>query len=216
MNSVENELNQLKRMLMEKSVLHGSFQLASGQQSDFYVDSKPTIMDPLGAKLVGVAGYGLVQRISRERSVTIDAIGGLTMGADPISLSISLASLEDRPERRLQAFSVRKNPKEHGRNKLIEGDFKKGDRVVVVDDVATTGGSTLQAIKAVRESGGTVEFVVVLVDREEGGRENIEQAGVTVHSLFRRSDLDEGARKQTSREPDSENAPTTHQGLVPA
>jgi orotate phosphoribosyltransferase len=189
MNPINDTIAELRRLLLEKSVMRGKFRLASGAESDFYIDCRLTLLDPLGASLAGAAGYDLLRRVSAGRSVVIDAIGGLTMGADPLALAISLASLDDRPDRRLQAFSVRKTPKEHGRTRLIEGNFKQGDHVVVVDDVITTGGPTLKAIHAVRENGGHVGFVVVLVDREEGGREAIEREGVTVHSLFRKSDL---------------------------
>jgi orotate phosphoribosyltransferase len=111
------------------------------------------------------------------------------MGADWMALSIGIAAYLDSPKGDIKTFSVRKSAKKHGRHKLIEGNFSKGDSVVVVDDVITTGGSTLQAIKAIEESGGQVAFVVVLVDREEGGRESIEQAGHTVDSIFTRADL---------------------------
>jgi orotate phosphoribosyltransferase len=198
MNPIDDQMAALKRLLLEKSVMRGTFRLASGAESDFYVDCRLTLLDPLGAKLAGAAGYDVLRRVSAQRATEIDAIGGLTMGADPLALAISLASLDDRPHRRLQAFSVRKSPKEHGRSRLIEGNFKPGNTVVVVDDVITTGGSTLKAIHAVRESGGHVEFAIVVVDREEGGRQAIEREGVPVHSLFRKSDLIKEARLESS------------------
>src|SRR5947209_6268250 len=111
------------------------------------------------------------------------------MGADPIASSIGiLARLED-PSSELQTFVVRKAPKTHGRHKLIEGNFSSGDSVVVVDDVITTGGSTIQAIDAIEEDGGQIAFVIVLVDREEGGRANIEKRGYKVVPIFTRADL---------------------------
>ena len=111
------------------------------------------------------------------------------MGADPIASSIGiLARLED-PSSELQTFVVRKAPKTHGRHKLIEGNFSAGDSVVIVDDVITTGGSTLQAIDAVEAAGGKIAFVIVLVDRQEGGRENIERRGYRVVPIFTRADL---------------------------
>ncbi len=214
---VNAELAQLKQLLLEKSVKHGDFLLSSGKRSDFYVDSKQTTLDPLGAKLVGIVGYALVQKVSQSRSVTIDAVGGLTMGADAISLAISMESLVDRRVKRLQSISVRKEPKSHGMNRLIEGDFKKGDRVVVVDDVITTGGSTLRAVQAIRDSGGIVEFVLVLVDREEDGwRAKIEAQNVEVHSLFRRSDFSVETPVSSSKVHEySENASPPNE-LVPA
>ena len=111
------------------------------------------------------------------------------MGADPVALSIGIASRIDDSQNTLQVFTVRKAAKDHGRQKRIEGNFAKGDSVVVVDDVITTGGSTLQAIDAIEEAGGRVAFVLVLVDRQEGGREAIEQRGHAVVSIFTRADL---------------------------
>jgi orotate phosphoribosyltransferase len=111
------------------------------------------------------------------------------MGADPVALSIGIASRIDDSQNTLQVFTVRKAAKEHGRQKRIEGNFAKGNSVVVVDDVITTGGSTLQAIDAIEEAGGRVAFVLVLMDRQEGGREAIEQRGHAVVSIFTRADL---------------------------
>jgi orotate phosphoribosyltransferase len=119
----------------------------------------------------------------------VNAIGGLTMGADPVALSIGIAAQLQDSSTPLQVFTVRKSAKEHGRLKRIEGNFSPGDSVVVVDDVITTGGSTIQAIEAIEEAKGHVAFVIVLVDREEGGRENIEKRGHTVVPIFTRSDL---------------------------
>ena len=120
------------------------------------------------------------------------------MGADPIALSIGIAAYADDPHTRLQTFTVRKNAKAHGRHKLIEGNFSEGDSVVVIDDVITTGGSTLQAIDAVESEGGRVAFVLVLGDRQEGGREAIERRGHKVVVLFTRADLTEADAAQRS------------------
>ena len=117
----------------------------------------------------------------------IDAVGGLTLGADPISYAISYASAES--PRPLRAFTVRKEAKSHGTGKTIEGPFKEGDRVAVIEDVITTGGSALCAIEAVRAANGTVAGVLALVDREEGGRQAIEAAGVPVISLVLASQI---------------------------
>jgi orotate phosphoribosyltransferase len=173
----------------EKSVCHGTFTLASGAQSDLYVDARVTTLDPRGALLIGRVGWQLVKRTAETRNVRVDAIGGLTMGADPVALSIGIAARIDDPKNTLQVFTVRKAAKDHGRQKRIEGNFSKGDSVVVVDDVITTGGSTLQAIDAIEEAGGRVAFVLVLMDRKEGGREAIEQRGHAVVSIFTRADL---------------------------
>ena len=176
-------------LLEEKSVLHGSFTLASGAQSDLYVDARVTTLDPRGALLIGRVGWQLVKQTAEARNVQVDAIGGLTMGADPVALSIGIASRIDDPQNTLQVFTVRKAAKEHGRQKRIEGNFSKGDSVVVVDDVITTGGSTLQAIDAIEAAGGRVAFILVLMDRQEGGRAAIEERGHAVVSIFTRADL---------------------------
>ena len=180
---------ELRAILVEKSVCHGNFTLASGAQSDFYVDAKLTTSDPRAALLVGRIGWKLIKETATARNVHVDSIGGLTMGADWMALSIGIASYLDSPSSDIQTFSVRKSAKKHGRHKLIEGNFSPGDSVVIVDDVITTGGSTLQAIEAVKEAHGKIAFVIVLVDRQEGGREAIEQDGHTVIPIFNRKDL---------------------------
>jgi orotate phosphoribosyltransferase len=178
--------DNLKKMLLEKSVRTGDFTLASGKKSDLYVDCRLTALDNRGASWIGEVGWSLVKQRIGENLV-VDAIGGMTMGADPISLVVGMASAGD--EKALQVFNIRKEPKGHGRGKQIEGNFKEGDRVVVVDDVITTGGSTLKAIEAIRAAGGEVVFCLVLVDREEGGRAAIESEGIPVVSIFTRNEL---------------------------
>jgi orotate phosphoribosyltransferase len=180
---------QLRSLLLEKSVCHGEFRLASGAKSDFYVDARVTTLDPRGARLIGKVGWELVKDAMTRLGQLAKGIGGLTMGADPVALSIGMAAQEEDPSTPLQVFTVRKKAKEHGRLKRIEGNFSAGDSVVVVDDVITTGGSTLQAIEAIEEAGGRVAFVIALVDREEGGRENIEKRGYRVFPVFSRADL---------------------------
>ncbi len=139
-------------------------------------------MSPEGLLVIGSLGL----RTIRD-SWTVDSVGGLTLGADPISYAISYASgLTDQP---LRAFTVRKEAKAHGTGKLIEGPFRAGDRVVVIEDVITTGKSALKAVAAVRSAGGTVAGVLALVDREEGGREAIEAAGITVVALVTAQEL---------------------------
>jgi orotate phosphoribosyltransferase len=123
----------------------------------------------------------LALSVLRETGWRIDAVGGLTLGADPISYAISYASASsDHP---LRAFTVRKEAKAHGTGKLLEGPVREGDRVAIIEDVITTGGSALRAIEAVRSAKASVAGVLALVDREEGGRQAIEKAGVSVVSL---------------------------------
>src|SRR2546423_6798502 len=180
---------QLRALLQKKSIYRGEFTLASGAKSDFYVDARLTTLDPRGACLIGEVGWELVKETASKLGKRVNAIGGLTMGADPVALSIGIAAQRQDPSGPLQVFTVRKTAKEHGRQKRIEGNFSPGNSVVVVDDVITTGGSTLQAIDAIEEAGGRVAFVIVLVDREEGGRANIQRRGHTVIPIFTRREL---------------------------
>lgn len=140
-------------------------------------------MSPDGLSLIGSIGLATL----RKESWQIDSVGGLTLGADPIAYAISYASATS--EKPLRAFTVRKQAKEHGTGKLIEGPFNSGDRVVIIEDVITTGRSALQAIDAVRSAGGKIEGVLALVDREEGGREAIENSGVRVVSIVTASEI---------------------------
>jgi orotate phosphoribosyltransferase len=179
----------LKALLLKKSVRTGNFTLASGKQSDLYIDCRVTALDPFGANLIGTLGWHAVRSKIHSEHLKIDAIGGMTLGADPVSLAIGMASASEHPDEALQVFTVRKEPKGHGAGKQIEGNFKSGDTIIVVDDVITTGGSTLKAIDVIEREGGKVAFCVVLVDREEGGREAIEARGIHVIPLFTRTTL---------------------------
>ena len=175
-------------ILRRKSVLYGDFTLASGKKSDFYCDARLTTLDPRGAIALGETGWELLKTKAAELGVSPVAIGGLTMGADPVALAIGIGAARDGAD--LQCFSIRKQAKVHGRGKLIEGNFKPGDTVVVVDDTITTGGSTLEAIEKIRAEGGIVAFALVVVDRSEGGMEAIAAAGVPVVTIFTRADID--------------------------
>ena len=180
---------RLLAILKTKSVFHGDFLLASGQRSDYYVDCRLTTLDPEGATLVGQVLFSLIEEQIAKTGARVDAVGGLTMGADPISLAIGMRSFQERPNAPLKCFVVRKEPKDHGQGKQIEGNFSPGDSVIVIDDVITKGDSTLKAVDAVEKEGGKVAFVVVLVDRQQGGREKIEQRGYKVVSAFTRDEL---------------------------
>lgn len=182
-------ITNLYKILKEKSFFTGDFTLASGKKSNYYIDCRLTTLDPEGACLIGAAIRKTVNDKCKEMGISIDSIGGLTLGADPIALSASMASYQAEDDKTIKPFVVRKAPKEHGKGKQIEGGFKEGDSVVALDDVITTGGSTLKAIEAIENEGGKVEFVLVLVDRQEGGKEIIEESGYKVFSLFTRDEL---------------------------
>jgi orotate phosphoribosyltransferase len=188
-NSVDDLRAELLGILRAKSVFHGDFTLSSGAKSKYYVDCRLTTLDARGAWLIGKLLHGLVRREERSRKLRIDAVGGLTMGADPVALATGMISYWAKDAEALRIFCVRKAPKGHGQTKLIEGNFKAGDRVVVVDDVVTSGNSTITAINAVLNEGGQVAFAAVLVDRQEGGREKIEAMGYPLLSLFQRDEL---------------------------
>jgi orotate phosphoribosyltransferase len=181
------ELDRLVALLAERSARRGDFTLASGRHSTLYIDARLTTMSPEGLGLIGPLGLEAVRRLPWAAGV--GAVGGLTMGADPIAYAISYASYAagDRPA--VRAFTVRKEAKAHGTGKLVEGPFVAGDRVVIVEDVITTGGSALRAVEAVRAAGGAVAGVLALVDREEGGREAIEGTGLPVYALTRAGEV---------------------------
>ena len=175
--------DRLLSLLAERSARRGQFTLASGRQSTLYIDARLTTMSPDGLALIGPLALGAI----RSAGWDVDAIGGLTLGADPVSYAIAYASAStDAP---LRAFTVRKEAKAHGTGRLIEGPFREGDRVVVIEDVITTGGSALRAVEAIHAAHGVVIGVLALVDREEGGREALESAGLSVLSLARASDI---------------------------
>ena len=175
--------SSLIALLATRSTRRGQFTLASGRTSTLYIDARLTTMSPDGLALIGAIGLETL----RNESWQIDAVGGLTLGADPIAYAISYASAAS--EKPLRAFTVRKQAKEHGTGKLIEGPFNAGDRVAIIEDVITTGRSALQAIDAVRSAGGKIAGVLALVDREEGGREAIEAGGVQVVSIVKAREI---------------------------
>lgn len=161
---------ELIKLLCQKSFKYSPepvFKLVSGKMSHFYVNCKPVTLSPRGMFL---AGHLIFEAI---RDADVIAVGGLTFGADPIAVATAFASeLKGRP---IKAFSIRKTQKDHGIVRWIEGDVLPGEKVVIIDDVATTGGSTINAIERARSEGLDVVKAVVLVDRQEGGMENIRQ-----------------------------------------
>jgi orotate phosphoribosyltransferase len=178
---MENEREQLRQLLKSRSLMFGEFTLASGKKSNFYFDSKLTTLLPDGAWLTARE----VLRSIRENGIEADAIGGLTLGADPIVCPVAALSHTEGPA--LRAFIVRKEAKEHGTGRRIEGKLAPGSRVIIVDDVVTTAGSTLKAIDAAEAEGHTVVAVICLVDREEGGAAKL--AAYPFFPLFRRREI---------------------------
>jgi len=178
-----SDLQRLIALLARRSARRGQFTLASGRTSTLYIDARLTTMSPEGLAVIGPLGLAAI----RDAGWAPDAVGGLTLGADPIAYAISYASASSPPL--LRAFTVRKEAKSHGTGRLIEGPFEAGDRVVIVEDVITTGGSALRAARAVADAGGTIAGVLALVDREEGGRESIEAAGYAVRALAPASEI---------------------------
>src|SRR5713226_7580042 len=172
----------LLRLLAAKSFRLGEFKLSSGGTSDYYVDCRTTTLDAKGSRLTGEVFFDEI----RKRGWKPRAIGGLTMGADPIVVAVSVVSGE------LHGFLVRKAEKQHGTGQRIEGFREKGARVVIVDDVCTTGASTVQAIEAAREFGFEIVGVMCLVEREEAkGRPDVEKASATAPfiSIFTADDV---------------------------
>lgn len=166
-NRMHSARQDLLRLLAHKSFRLGEFKLSSGGTSDYYIDCRTTTLDAKGSRLTGEV---FVEEI-RKRGWKAQAIGGLTMGADPIVVAVAVVSGE------LNGFLVRKAEKQHGTGQRVEGFRGKGSRVVIVDDVCTTGASTIQAIEAAREFGFDVAGVMCLVEREEAhGRADVEKA----------------------------------------
>jgi orotate phosphoribosyltransferase len=185
------ERSALVRLLASRSVRRGKFILASGRESTHYVDARLTTMSPEGLALIGPLALNAV----RACGWAADAVGGLTLGADPIAYAIALASVSSPPL--VRAFTVRKEAKQHGTGRLVEGPMREGDRVVVIEDVITTGGSALRASDAVRRAGATISGILALVDREEGGRAVLEGEGFEVNCLVTVSELLELAPDDT-------------------
>jgi orotate phosphoribosyltransferase len=180
----------LKDLLLARSVRRGDFVLSSGQRSSIYIDARLTTMSGDGLAVVG--DLGLDRMAARGWSPR--AVGGLTLGADPIAYALALTAR--RRGQPLDAFTVRKQSKTHGTGKRIEGCFASGYSVVIIEDVLTTGGSAREAITAVQTEGGHVLGVMAVLDREAGGREAIERDGVLVEAFLTASDLGlrEGSR----------------------
>lgn len=176
---------QLVTLLAQRSARRGSFVLSSGRTSNLYIDARLTTMSAAGLPLIGALGLAAIRDSFDVPPVA--AVGGLTLGADPIAYAIAYASASTTHP--IEAFTVRKEPKTHGAGQQVEGPFNTGDRVVVVEDVITTGGSALKAVEVLRAQNADVAGILALVDREEGGREHLEKSGLKVVSLTRASEI---------------------------
>jgi orotate phosphoribosyltransferase len=180
----EQKLARLRDIIIKKSIMHGDFKLASGGVSKIYFDMKMSLLDPEGATLAA----DLILEILDNEKVKVDAVGGLALGACPIVSALCIKVYEQN--KTLKTFYVRKDPKEHGTQKLIEGGpLVEGSRVIIVDDVTTAGSSVLRAIKAVRDLHCHVTKVITVVDRLQGAREKLAKERIELVSLLTRDDL---------------------------
>jgi len=176
-------IRELVGLVESKALRRGTFRLASGREASFYLDAKQVVLDAHGAMLVGRA---ILERL-RSLGPLPDAVGGMSIGADPItSAVVTMAGVEGLP---LKGFMVRKEPKDHGTKKYVEGPVQPGQRVVIVEDVTTTGGSSLLAIDRVRDFGLVVERVVTVIDRLAGAEAAFAARGIPLESLVTIRDL---------------------------
>lgn len=179
---IREKLNRLREIVRELSVIEGEITLSSGETSQFYFDMRRTACDPEGSNLIADL---ILDSLAQD---DVDFIGGLEVGAVPIVACVSQKSFQTgRP---IPAFYVRKKPKEHGTRRAIEGQIREGGRVVIVDDVTTSGGSVMRAVEAAREFGCTVVKVITVVDRQEGAAERFAAEGCPFVALLTADDFD--------------------------
>jgi len=182
--TIHERKKRLADMIIAKSFKYSDdppFTLASGKTSNYYFNCKPTTLDPEGMNLIGEIIFEMLA------DADITAAGGLTLGADPIANALSVISYQKGKP--IKSFIVRKDAKAHGTKSAIEGNVLPGERVVILDDVITTGGSTITAIERARESGLIIDRVIALIDREEGGRENIAALVARVDAVLTRTEI---------------------------
>jgi orotate phosphoribosyltransferase len=176
--------NRLIELIIEKAFKYSEepvFKLVSGRMSNYYFNCKAVTLHPEGKYIIGNIIFDMI------KDLDVKGIGGLTLGADPIADAVAYTSyLKEKP---IEAFVVRKTPKAHGTMQWIEGNITKGDRVVIVDDVITTGKSTVEAITRSKETGLEIVKVITLIDRQEGGREAIETMGYNLESIITREEV---------------------------
>ena len=181
---------RLIELIIEKAFKYSEepvFKLVSGRMSNYYFNCKAVTLYPEGMYLLGNLFFDLI------KDLDIRGIGGLTLGADPVAYAVAYTSyLKNKP---VEAFVVRKTPKSHGTMQWLEGNIKSGDRVVIVDDVITTGKSTIEAITRAKEAGLEIVKVIALIDRQEGGREAIETLGHKIESIITRDEVMERYKK---------------------
>jgi orotate phosphoribosyltransferase len=177
-----DERARLLEIIRRRSYEEREVTLASGRKSTFYIDGKQTTLDPEGAYLTGKIFYRMIKGKA-------EAVGGPTLGADPIVAAIALTSFQEGHP--IAAFIIRKEPKGHGKGLWIEGDkaVQKGTRIAIIEDVVTTGGSLLKAIRVAEDHGLKVVQALTLVDREEGGKEQLAAEGYTLEAVFTRSEI---------------------------
>ena len=187
-----NEREGLRALLLERSVRLGDFTLSSGGRSSYYVDARQTTMTAEGQHLVGKVGYDLIEEVGWD----ITHVGGLTLGADPVTYAIAHHSWTRA--RVLDGFTVRKEAKEHGTGRTIEGGLPEHARVAIIEDAVTSGASAIKAIEAVRGHGAHVLGVLCLVDREEGGKAKLDELDLPLLAVFTGPELLSAARQGSS------------------
>jgi orotate phosphoribosyltransferase len=171
----------LQRLVRDKALKFGDFTLASGKKAKYYLDCRQITLDSQGARLIG---EGMLDLLANDMP---DLVGGMAIGADPITAAIlTLAGVRGLP---LRGVMVRKEPKQHGTGKLVEGPFREGESIAIVEDVVTTGGSSLLAIERCEEAGLKVQRVLAIIDRLEGGREAFAERGYELTTLFKIEDF---------------------------
>jgi orotate phosphoribosyltransferase len=183
-SDVDPRRKQLLDLILEVSFERREVTLSSGKKSDFYLDLRQTMMRPLGMRL---AGELLLEKL--QRGTPVQSVGGMAVGAVPVTAAVLLAAAHDERSSDLLGFFVRKEKKQHGLGLQIEGAFQEGQVVALVEDTTTTGGSTLDALDIVEQSGGKVARVLCVLDRGEGAAEAFAERGVVLESLFGRADL---------------------------
>ena len=182
--TINDMKERLGEIILERSFKYSEnppFTLASGRKSNFYFNCKPTTLDPEGMNLIGAIIFDML------KDTDVTAAGGLTLGADPIANALAVISYQKGKP--IKSFIVRKDVKDHGTKSAIEGNVGPGEKIAIIDDVITTGGSTITAIEQARKAGLNVEMVITLIDREEGGRENILKYADKIRSILTRTEV---------------------------